>query len=106
MQRSPLSLRIGGTTYKVHATAPEGEMRRLAEAVDEKLRQINPHNRPVTPQMFLLVALSFAHEAQQERDKRRDVEVETRQMLETIVERIDAALVDAAAADDEGPARP
>jgi cell division protein ZapA (FtsZ GTPase activity inhibitor) len=106
VQRSPLSLRIGGTTYKVHATAPEGEMRRLAEAVDEKLSQINPHNRPVTPQMFLLVALSFAHEAQQERERRRDVEVEARQMLETIVARIDAALLDAVNAEDEGPSSP
>jgi cell division protein ZapA len=95
VQRSTLALNIGGTTYRVNATAPEGELQRLAAAVDAKLREINPHNRAVTPQTFLLVALAFAHEAELERKQRRVVEDEAREVLGNVVARIDAALGDA-----------
>ncbi len=101
MERAPLALHIGGTVYKVHSSASAEEMTELARQVDEKLRELNPKNRPMTPQMLLLVALAFAHDAGEERKKREGVQAEARDMLRRMIIRIDAALDDGAA-DGEG----
>ena len=99
MQRpSPQSIEIGGTKYKVHASAPQDELDRLATVVDAKLREIDPRGRGTTsPQTFLLVALALAHEADAERGRRQAVEVEARDVLRRVLARIDHALED----DDE-----
>lgn len=107
MERAPLALHIGGTVYKVHSSASADEMTDLARQVDEKLRELNPKNRPMTPQMLLLVALAFAHDATEERKKRESVQAEARDMLRRMIIRIDAALDDGAGEADghtiEGP---
>lgn len=111
MPDSPaVSIRVGGTVFRVRSSATAGEVERLATMVDERLRRLNPRNQPVTPQMFLLVAMAFAHdleseratmaaredelreEAARERARRARVEEETRAFLLRIVERIDLAL--------------
>ena len=99
MQRpSPQSIEIGGTKYKVHASAPQEDLDRLAAVVDAKLREIDPRGRGTTsPQTFLLVALALAHDAEAERTKRRGVEAEARDLLRRVLTRIDHALED----DDE-----
>lgn len=94
VERAPLALHIGGTVYKVHSSASAEEMTELARQVDEKLRELNPKNRPMTPQMLLLVALAFAHDAGEERRKREGVQAEARDMLRRMIIRIDAALDD------------
>lgn len=94
MERAPLALHIGGTIYKVHSSASAEEMTELARLVDEKLRELNPKNRPMTPQMLLLVALAFAHDAGEEKKKRETVQAEARDMLRRMIIRIDAALDD------------
>jgi cell division protein ZapA (FtsZ GTPase activity inhibitor) len=94
VERAPLALHIGGTTYKVHSSASAEEMTELARLVDQKLRELNPKNRPMTPQMLLLVALAFAHDAGEERKKREGVQAEARDMLRRMNSRIDAALDD------------
>ena len=102
MDRPALSLRIGGNTYKVHASAPEEELARLVDLVEEKLREINPKTRPVTPQMFLLVALSLAHEVEEERTRRKRVEADTRDLLRRMLSRIDLALEEDDGEPDDG----
>lgn len=92
MERAPLALHIGGTTYKVYSSASAEEMSELARAVDQKLRELNPKNRPMTPQMLLLVALAFAHDADEERKKRETVQAEARDLLRRMIIRIDSAL--------------
>lgn len=92
MNRAPVELRVGGQTYKVVATAAEEELRRLADVVDARLRELTGPGRQVAPQTLLLAALSLAHDLETERARRRDVETRSRDMLRAVLARIDAAL--------------
>lgn len=92
MSRSPVELRVGGQTYRVVASAEESEVRRLAEVVEARLREIAGPGRSVAPQTLLLAAISLAHELEEERARRVAVEQRSREMLRSVLERIDAAL--------------
>lgn len=92
MNRAPVELRVGGQTYRVVASAAEDELRRLADVVDARLRELTQPGRQVSPQALLLAAISLAHDLEEERARRRRVEVRSREMLQTVLERIDAAL--------------
>lgn len=108
--RGPQSIRIGGTTYRVTTTASDEEVERLSGLVDQRLRALNKQNRPVTPQMFLLVAMSFAHDAEAAEAKRRATKHDAENAVRGLLARIDAALAEADAApepdggDDDAPA--
>lgn len=91
VERTPIVLQIGGITYRIHATAPEEQVRHLAQVVDEKLREIAPTGA-FTPQSFLLVALAFAHEAAQERGARQELLNGVRALLHSFLTTIDHAL--------------
>lgn len=95
MSRSPVELSVGGQTYRVVASAEEAELRRLAQVVDRKLRELSAPGRHVPSQTILLVALALAHELEAERARRRQLERRSREQLATLVERIDAALAEA-----------
>ena len=99
MNRAPVELRVGGQTYRVVATAAEDDLRRLADVVDTRLRELTQPGRQVSPQALLLAAISLAHDLEEERAKRRSLEVRSREMLQSVLERIDAALESA----DETP---
>jgi hypothetical protein len=117
----PVSIRIGGTVYKVQSSASVEDVERLARQVDERLSQLSAPGRPPTPQSFLLVAMSFAHEAdearsaleaaesrarlelereraahreelERERRRRLSLEAETKELLHRVVDRIDDVL--------------
>ncbi len=92
MQREPVELRVGGQTYRVVASADEPELRRLADLVDERLREHATNGRAPGAQSLLLVALSLVHELDEERTRRRHVEQRAREMLEAVLVRVDAAL--------------
>lgn len=92
MSRAPVELRVGGQTYRVVASAEESEVRRLAEVVEGRLREIAGPGRSVAPQTLLLAAISLAHDLEEERERRLGVERRSREMLKTVLERIDAAL--------------
>jgi cell division protein ZapA (FtsZ GTPase activity inhibitor) len=94
----PLSITIGGASYKVHTSASAEDLERLAALVDARLRELLPKGRSVKPEMFLLVALSFANDAEEERTKRKRTERETRDLLRRVMARIDLALEE-----EEGP---
>ncbi|HEY3664700.1 MAG TPA: cell division protein ZapA [Polyangiaceae bacterium] len=92
MPKGPVELRVGGQTYRVVATAEEADLHRLADVVDERLRKLTAPGRSVSPQSLLLAALSLAHDLEDERNRRLRSEQRAREMLSTLVSRIDAAL--------------
>jgi len=92
MSRSPVELRVGGQTYRVVASAEESELRRLADIVDARLKELAGPGRAISPHGLLLAAISLAHDVEQERSLRRGVEQRSREMLQTVLQRIDAAL--------------
>lgn len=113
MNREPVELKVGGQSYRVVASADEGELHRLAEIVDGRLRELAGPGRAVAPQTLLLAALSLAHDLEEERAKRQKVEHRSREMLTALLARIDAALDSTdtpppaeARADDEQPDAP
>lgn len=75
-----VSIRIGGATYRVLSSASPEEVQRLADRVSERLRELNPGELPASPQAFLLVALSFAHDLEEERLGRQQAESEVRDL--------------------------
>lgn len=113
------SISIGGSTYQVNADLPADDLARLSTKVDRRLRELLPKGKAPTPQTFLLVALSFAHDVElgetalveaeqkacefeeavdEEIAKRKALEAETRDMLRRVLSRIDLALEE----DDDG----
>jgi len=92
MPKGPVELRVGGQTYRVIATAEEADLHRLADVVDERLRKLTAPGRSVSPQSLLLAALSLAHDLEDERGRRLRSEQRAREMLSSLVSRIDAAL--------------
>lgn len=91
MDRAPVELRVGGQTYRVIGSASADDLQRLARIVDGKLRELST-STAFHPQSMLLVAISLAHELEQERARRKDVEHRSREMLRTLLDRVDAAL--------------
>lgn len=89
---APVELRVGGQTYRVLASAEETELRRLADMVDARLRELVSPGRQIHPQALLLAAIALAHDLEQERERRLHVEQRSREMLSTLLARIDAAL--------------
>jgi cell division protein ZapA len=101
MSGTPVELKIGGQTYRVLASADEAELRRLAEIVDTRLRTLTTPGRQVSPQTLLLAALALAHDLEQERERRLHVEARAKEMLHSVLERIDAVLDSSSAPDGE-----
>jgi cell division protein ZapA len=92
MPKGPVELRVGGQTYRVVATAEEADLHRLADVVDDRLRQVTAPGRAVTPQSLLLAAISLAHDLEDERNRRIRSEQRAREMLSGLLSRIDAAM--------------
>jgi cell division protein ZapA len=92
MSATPVELRIGGQTYRVLASADEAELKRLAEIVDTRLRTLTTPGRQLSPQTLLLAALALAHDLEEERTRRLQVEARAKEMLASVLERIDAVL--------------
>ena len=92
MPKGPVELRVGGQTYRVVATAEEADLHRLADVVDDRLRQVTAPGRAVSPQSLLLAALSLAHDLEDERARRIRSEQRAREMLSGLLVRIDAAM--------------
>jgi cell division protein ZapA len=86
-----VELKVAGHTYRVASSATEDELQRLARIVERKLRELAPSSA-YHPQSMLLVAMSLAFEVEQERARRLAVEKRSREMLTTVLARVDAAL--------------
>lgn len=89
---TPIELRVGGQTYRVLASAEESELRRLAQVVDERLRSLTAPGRQVSSHTLVLAAIALAHDLEQERSLRHRTEQRSREMLRTLLARVDAAL--------------
>lgn len=74
------------------ASAEADELRRLAAIVDSRLRAHTPPGRQISPQSLLLAAMSLAHELEEERARRLRLEARSREMLTSVLTRIDAAI--------------
>jgi cell division protein ZapA len=92
MAGSPVELKVGGQTYRVVASAEETELRRLADLVDARLRGMTAPGRPIAPQALLLAAISLAHDLEEEKQKRAQLETRSKEMLRSVLARIDAAI--------------
>jgi cell division protein ZapA len=91
MGARPVELHVGGQTYRVVASAEESDLKQLAGVVDARLRELS-QGRPIVAQTMLLAAISLAHDLEEERAKSRALEQRSREMLRTVLTRIDAAL--------------
>jgi len=93
MERRTVELRVGGEKYRVISSAGEEELRRLAEAVSAKVRQVAPVGRTQPPQaVMLLAAMALAHEAEEERSRRESLQRRTGDLLRRALRAIDEAL--------------
>jgi cell division protein ZapA len=92
MAGSPVELKVGGQTYRVVASAEETELKRLADLVDARLRSMSPPGRPISSQALLLAAISLAHDLEEEKQKRAALEARSKEMLRSVLQRIDAAI--------------
>ncbi len=92
MAGSPVELKVGGQTYRVVASAEETELRRLADLVDARLRSMSAPGRPISAQALLLAAISLAHDLEEEKSKRQQLETRSKEMLKSVLARIDAAI--------------
>lgn len=91
MDRASVELRVGGQTFRVVASASPAELERLARIVDGKLHEL-AMSSAYHPQSMLLVAMTLAHELEIERGLRRDGEQRFREMLRSLLDRVDAAI--------------
>lgn len=91
MDRASVELRVGGQTFRVVASASATELQRLARIVDGKLHELAVSSA-FHPQSMLLVAMTLAHELEIERDLRRETEQRSREMLRSLLDRVDAAI--------------
>jgi len=99
---APVEVKIGGFSYRVTGSASEGELQRLASVVDQRMRTLGGSSRNPSQHSLVLVAMTLAHELEEERAARRQVEERSKDMLKTLLERIDAALeADNASAEQE-----
>ena len=103
MAGTPVDLKVGGQTYRVVASAEETELKRLADLVDARLRSMSAPGRPISPQSLLLAAISLAHDLEEEKRKRLQLEVRSKEMLRSVLARIDAAIE---ASDEKGDGEP
>jgi cell division protein ZapA len=93
-------VRPGATVLREwQAAAEETELRRLADLVDARLRSMTAPGRPISPQALLLAAISLTHDLEEEKRKRLQLETRSKEMLRSVLARIDAAIE----ASDEKP---
>jgi cell division protein ZapA len=105
MSSVPVELRVAGSTYRVVASAEEEVLQRLAAVVDAKVNELTSPGRQVSPQALLLAAISLAHELEEERRKRRQLEERARTMFTSLLERVDAALEESIAIEVDAAAQ-
>jgi len=92
MDGRAVSLRIAGQSYKVVSSASEEELQRLADTVTAKVHELTPHGKSVAPQAVILAAMALAHELEQERARRLQVERRAREMLRRVLGHLDDAI--------------
>lgn len=95
MSRAAVQLKVAGQTYRVVTSATQEDLQRLADAVEDRMFAATPPGRQPTQQALVLAAITLAHELEEERERRREVEERHRESLRTLLGRIDAVLEEA-----------
>lgn len=96
-----VNLRVGGSTYRVVSSAEEEELTRLAAALEAKLADLGP-KATTGPNALLLAALALAHDAEEERAAREQLERRTRDLLRRVLVRVDGCIESVDDAPQEG----
>lgn len=92
MPTQPLSLHVGGQTYRVLTDADPERLQRLAAIVDQRIQSLDPTAHLTQPQALLYVALALADELEAERELRSTLQTNATSSLHDLLHRIDAAL--------------
>ncbi len=92
MSRAAVQLKVAGQTYRVVTSAEEGELQRLANAVEDRMYAVTGPGRKPTQQSLVLAAITLAHELEEERERRLRTEERYRTLLEGLLGRIDSVL--------------
>ena len=92
MDRRSIDLRIAGQNYRLMSSSSEEDLRRLAGVVNSKVAEVAPRGKPQPAQAVLLAAMALAHELETERNKRKQLEHRTRELLRGVLVRVDDAL--------------
>ena len=92
MARTPVALTVGGQSYRIVANVPEETLRQFGAVVEARIRELVPLGKPVPPTAILLAAIALAHDLDEERGKREQVEARSRDVLRRLLARIDDAL--------------
>lgn len=90
--RGPVAVTVGGQAYRLVASVPEEELRRLAAVVDARIREIVPRGKPVTANAVLLAAMSLAHDLEAVTGEKQALEAKSRDLMRRLLTRIDEAL--------------
>ena len=92
MAAKTVTVRVGGQSYRLVASASEEEVQHLASVVDQKLSEIVAPGKPITAQSLLLVAMALAHELEEARGKADTTATRAQDAFGRLLERVDAAL--------------
>lgn len=95
MNEVAVQLRVAGQTYRVVTSAGEQELHRLAKKVEVALSEVTPRGRQPSPQALVLAAISLAHEVEEERARRIELEERYRRVLTSLLDRVDHVLSEA-----------
>lgn len=92
MAARPVELQVAGQKVRVVSSASAEELERLAALVDDKLGGILPPGRPLTPQSMLLVALSLAHDVEEERRRVELIREQSRSAISSLLADVSSTL--------------
>lgn len=92
MAEAAVQLKLAGQTYRVVTSADETDLTRLARVVEDAIFSVTTPGRQPSPQAVVLAAITLAHELEQERARREQLETRHREMLTQLLTRIDRVL--------------
>jgi len=92
MSEASVQLKVAGQIYQVVTSADEAELQRLAKKVEGALTGVTAPGRQPSPQALVLAAITLAHELEEEQAKRAAIETRHREMLRTLLGRVDQVL--------------
>lgn len=98
MGEAAVQLKVAGKTYQVVTSAAKEELLRLAEKVEDALSGVVPPGREASAQALVLAAITLAHELEEERRKRVELEAKHRKVLSSLLSQVNSVLGDPACA--------
>jgi len=92
VEREGVELRVAGQTHRVVSSADRATLERLASKVEERMHHLVGRDRSVGPDTLFLAAIALAHDLEQAEARMSQVEARSREMLQSLLQRVDAAL--------------